>query len=116
MRPVLNVYIGLVAAGAAALLAYDTSVLAAWPHTLSIGITIALLVLTVVGDQLQFEVRRGWYANASAVAHICAAFLLPPAAAMAIAGAGMLVRALRYPRPLGKALFNLANMMLAVGF
>jgi signal transduction histidine kinase len=115
MRPVLKVYIGLVTGSATLLLAHDLRLLSSWPFPHSIGVTIALIVLTALGDQLQFEVRRGWYTNASAVAHVCAAFLLPPAEAMAIAGLGLAVRALRYPLPPGKALFNLANTMLAVG-
>jgi len=115
MRPLLKLYVTLVAASAVLLLAHDVSVLAAWPHSWSIGVTIALIVLTVLGDQLQFEVRRGWYTNASAVAHIGAAFLLPPAAAMAIAGGGVVLRAVRYPLALPKTAFNIANMVLAVG-
>jgi signal transduction histidine kinase len=115
MRPILKLYIGLVAACAGLLLAHDLSVLADWPPTPSAGVTIALIVLAILGDQLQFEVRRGWYTNASAVAHISAAFLLPPAAAMALAALGLLIRAARYPRPPAKVIFNLANMMLAVG-
>jgi signal transduction histidine kinase len=71
--------------------------------------------LTAIGDHLQFEVRRGWYTNASAVAHVGAAFLLPPGLAMAIAGMGALVRAFRYPLPPGKAAFNVASISLAVG-
>ncbi len=64
---------------------------------------------------MQFEVRRGWYTNASAVAHVSAAFLLPPGLAMAIAALGALVRAYRYPLPLAKATFNIASISLAVG-
>ena len=97
------------------LLGHHLSVLAYWSHSYSIGVTIALIVLTALGDQLQFEVRRGWYTNASAVAHVSAAFLLPPAAAMTIAGPGVVIRATRYPLPAAKAIFNVANMALAVG-
>jgi signal transduction histidine kinase len=115
VRPFLKLYIGAVAVGAGLLLAHDVSVLADWPHPWSIGVTIALIVLTALGDQLQFEVRRGWYTNASAVAHVCAAFLLPPAAAMSIAGVGVVVRAIRFPMAMPKTIFNMANMVLAVG-
>lgn len=115
MRPVLKFYIGLVAAASSLLLAHDLSVLATWSYPRSAGVTIALIVLTTLGDQLQFEVRRGWYTNASAIAHISAAFLLPPAEAMLIAALGLALRSLRYPLPLGKIVFNLANMTLAVG-
>ena len=115
LRPILKLYIALVATSAAALLAHDLSVLADWAYPSSVGVTIALIVLTLLGDQLQFEVRRGWYTNASAVAHISAAFLLPPAQAMAIAALGLTARALRYRQPRGKVLFNIANMSLAVG-
>ena len=115
MRPLLRLYVGVVAVSAGLLLAHDVSVLADWPHPWSIGVTIALIVLTALGDQLQFEVRRGWYTNASAAAHICAAFLLPPAAAMSIAGAGVVARAIRFPLAMPKTVFNMANMVLAVG-
>jgi signal transduction histidine kinase len=115
MRPLLKLYIALVGAAAIALLAHDLSVLALWPHTWSVGVTIALIVLTIVGDHLQFEVRRGWYTNATAVAHVAAAFLLPPGLAMAIAGVGALVRAFRYPLAPAKAGFNIASISLAVG-
>jgi signal transduction histidine kinase len=115
LRPVLKLYIALVVTSAAVLLVHDLSVLADWPYPSSAGVTIALIVLTTVGDQLQFEVRRGWYTNASAVAHITAAFLLPPAEAMAIAAFGLTARALRYQQPPAKVLFNVANMSLAVG-
>src|SRR5689334_12795873 len=106
MRPVLKLYIGLIVTSAAVLLVHDLSVLANWPHPSSFGVTIALIVLTALGDQLQFEVRRGWYTNASAVAHISAAFLLPPAAAMSVAALGLGLRTLRYPQPLTKTVFN----------
>ena len=83
MRPLLKLYIALVGTAALLLLSYDLSVLALWPHPWSVGVTIALIILTGLGDHLQFEVRRGWYTNASAVAHVAAVFLLPPGVAMA---------------------------------
>ncbi|HLZ27833.1 MAG TPA: HAMP domain-containing sensor histidine kinase [Chloroflexota bacterium] len=115
MRPLIKLYVALVGCAAGLLLAHDLSVLVLWPHSWSLGITVALIVLTVIGEQLQFELRRGWYTNASAVAHIAAAFLLPPGLAMAIAGLGAAVRAVRYPLPLAKAFFNVASICLAVG-
>src|SRR5689334_21419604 len=115
MRPVLKLYISLIVATAAMLLAHDLSVLGSWAHPSSFGVTIALIVLTALGDELQFEVQRGWYTNASAVAHISAAFLVPPAAAMAIAALGLALRAMRYPQPIVKTAFNMANITLAVG-
>jgi signal transduction histidine kinase len=115
MRPLLKLYIVLMGVTAIVLVGHDLSVLAIWPHTWSIGVTIALIVLTVVGDQMQFEVRRGWYANASAVAHISAAFLLPPGLAMLVAGLGAAIRTLRYPLPPAKAVFNVASICVAVG-
>src|SRR5216684_505947 len=115
MRPLLKLYIALVGAAIVTPIDHDLSVLPLWPHSWSIGVTIALIVLTAVGDHLQFEVRRGWYTNASAVAHVGAAFLLPPGLAMAIAGLGALIRAFRYPLPPAKAAFNIASISLAVG-
>ena len=115
MRLALKLYIGLVAASAILLLSYDLSVLASWPHSWSLGVTIALIVLSTLSDQIQFEVRRGWYTNASAVAHVATAFLLPPALAMGISAIGIIVRAARFPVPLSKTIFNLANISLAVG-
>jgi len=115
MRPLVKLYIALVGFAAILLLGHDLSVLALWPHPWSLGVTIALIVLTVIGEQLQFELRRGWYTNASAVAHVATAFLLPPGLAIAIAGMGAVIRAVRYPIPLAKAVFNLANICLAVG-
>jgi signal transduction histidine kinase len=115
MRLVLRSYVGLVAATAALLLAHDLSVLALWPHAWSAGVTIALILLTLVGDQLQFEVRRGWYTNASAVAHVSAAFLLPPGLAMLVAAGSAGVRVFRYPQPPAKAIFNIASIGVAVG-
>src|SRR5216684_5778005 len=97
MRPLLKLYIALVGAAAILLLGHDLSVLPLWPYSWSLGVTIALIVLTAIGDHLQFEVRRGWYTNASAVAHVGAAFLLPPGVAIAIAGLGVIVRHVRYP-------------------
>src|SRR5258708_11723923 len=115
MRPLLKLYIALVCTAATVLLGHDLSVLPLWPHSWSIGVTIALIVLTAIGDHLQFEVRRGWYTNASAVAHVGAAFLLPPGLAMAIAGLGALIRAYRYPLPPAKAAFNISCISPAVG-
>jgi signal transduction histidine kinase len=96
-------------------LGHDLSVLALWPHSQTLGVTIALIVLTGLGDHLQFEVRRGWYTNASAVAHVAAAFLLPPGLAIGIAALGVVLRAIRYPLPLPKTAFNIANIGLSVG-
>src|SRR5207244_3034582 len=115
MGPLLKLYIALVVANAVLLLGHDLSVVAQWPYAWSAGVTIALIVLSAIGDHLHFEVRRGWYTNASAVAHVGAAFLLPPGLAMAIAAAGSLVRAYRYPLPPAKAAFNIASISLAVG-
>src|SRR5258707_901874 len=115
MRPLLKLYISSVGTAAVVLLGHDLSVLPLWQHSWSFGVTIALILLTVIGDHLQFEVRRGWYTNASAVAHVSAAFLLPPGLAMAIAALGALVRAYRYQLPLAKATFNIASISLAVG-
>jgi signal transduction histidine kinase len=115
MRPVLKLYIALVCATAALLFSHDLSVLALWPYSWSTGVAIALVVLAAIGDHLQFEVRRGWHTNASAVAHIAAAFLVPPGMAIAIAASGVLVRMLRHPLPLHKAAFNIASISLAVG-
>ena len=115
MRPVLKLYIALVCASALLQLGHDLSILALWPYSLSLGVTIALIVLTAIGDHLQFEVRRGWYTNASAVAHVAAAFLLPPGLAILIAAAGVAARAARQPMAPLKTAFNVANIALAVG-
>src|SRR5690349_18838643 len=115
MRRPLKLYVAFVCAAALLLLAHDLSVLAPWPHPWSIGVTIALIVLGVMGNHLQFEVRRGWLTNASAVAHVCAAFLLPPGVAMLVAAAAAAVRALRYPQSAGKSAFNTASISLSVG-
>jgi len=115
MRLVLKLYITLVCAVTALLFGRDLSVLTLWPHSWSAAVAIALIVLSAIGDHLQFEVRRGWYTNASAVAHVGAAFLVPPGLAIAIAAFGVLVRTLRHPLPLHKATFNIANISLAVG-
>jgi signal transduction histidine kinase len=115
MRPLIKPYIACVGLAAVLLFGHDLSVLALWPHPWSLGVTIALIVLTVISEQLQFELRRGWYTNASAVAHVAAAFLLPPGLVIAIAALGAVVRAVRYPLPLAKAAFNLASICLAVG-
>lgn len=115
MRRLLKLYVALVSAAAVLLLGHDLSVLALWPYQWSIGVTIALIVLAVMGDHLQFEVRRGWLTNASAVAHVCAAFLLPPGVAIAVAAIAAAVRAVRHPLPAVKACFNAASISLAVG-
>src|SRR5919199_6964994 len=115
MRPVLKLYIAAVCAAAVLLLGHDLTVLALWPHAWSAGTALALILLAAIGDHLQFEVRRGWYTNASAVAHVAAAFLLPPGLAIAIAAFGVLARTLRHPLPLYKASFNIASIGLAVG-
>jgi len=115
MGPLLKLYIALVVANAVLLLGHDLSVVAQWPYAWSAGVTIALIVLSAIGDHLHFEVRRGWYTNASAVAHIAAAFLLPPGLAMAIAALGVGLRALRHPLAPPKLAFNVASITLAVG-
>src|SRR3981081_1076178 len=114
MRTVVKLYIAFVGLAAIVLLVHDLSELALWPHPWSLGVTIALIVLTAIGEQLQFELRRGWYTDASAVAHVAAAFLLPPGLAIAIASLGAIVRGFRYPLPLAKAGFNLASITLSV--
>jgi signal transduction histidine kinase len=115
VRPVLKLYIALVCVTAALLLGHDLSAVSLWPHAWFPGVAVALVILAAIGDHLQFEVRRGWYTNASAVAHIGAAFLLPPGLAIAIAAFGVLVRMLRHPLAWHKAAFNIASIGLAVG-
>src|SRR5437763_14901524 len=113
MRPLLKLYIALVGVAAIALLGHDLSVLALWPYSWSFGVTIALMVLTALGDHLQFEVRRGWYTNASAVAHVAAAFLLPHGLAAGIAALGVVIRANKYNLPLPKTDFTISNICIA---
>jgi len=115
MRPLLKAYIALVVGITTPLLVSNLLTVPEWPHAWAIGPALALLVMTVIGDNLQFEVRRGWSTNASAVSHLAAAFLLPPGLAMAIAMAGAVVRMARHPLPLAKAVFNVASICLAVG-
>jgi signal transduction histidine kinase len=114
MRPVLKGYVGLVVVAALALLWREIGALPSWSHPWSIEVVLALLVLSVLGEHVQFEVRRGWYTNCSAVAHIAAAFLLPPALAMSIAAIGAAARGVRYPLPPAKLAFNAAAISLAV--
>ncbi|HEY3062094.1 MAG TPA: HAMP domain-containing sensor histidine kinase [Chloroflexota bacterium] len=114
MRPLLRAYVALIAVVALMLLALDMAALGSWSHSWSIELAVGLLALTVLGEHLQFEVRRGWYTNCSAVPHLAAAFLLPPAVAMLIAMVGAGARALRYPLPPMKLLFNAAAISVAV--
>jgi len=114
MRPQLKLYVGLVGLLAAGLSIVDLPAVPAWPHAWSPSVALALLALAVVGDNLQFEVRRGWYTTAGAVPHLAAAFLLPPGLAVAIAPSGAIVRGLRHPLSLPKLLFNVAACVLAV--
>src|SRR5215470_10809181 len=58
MRLVLKLYITLVCAVTALLFGRDLSVLTLWPHSWSAAVAIALIVLSAIGDHLQFEVRR----------------------------------------------------------
>ncbi len=114
MRPLLKAYVALIASVAMLLLASDMVALHSWSHGWSIELAVGLLVLTVLGEHFQFEVRRGWYTNCSAVPHLAAAFLLPPAVAMLIAMIGAGARALRYPLPPLKLLFNAAAISFSV--
>jgi signal transduction histidine kinase len=114
MRPLLKGYVALVAAVALLLLVADMLALSSWTHSWSLELAIALLVLTAIGEHLQFEVRRGWYTNCSAVPHLAAAFLLPPPVAMAIAAIGACTRAVRYPPPPAKLVFNAAAISISV--
>jgi hypothetical protein len=114
MRWLLKGYVALVVVVTTTLLAVDISALPSWGHAWSLELAAALLILTVVGEHLQFEVRRGWYTNCSAVPHLAAAFLLPPPVAVLIAAAGAGARALRYPLPPAKLAFNAAGIGLAV--
>ena len=115
MSSLLKLYVALVVANAVLLLSHDLSTLGQWPHPSSAGVMIALIVLAAVGDHLHFQVRRGWYTNASAVAHVAAAFLLPPGVAMAMAGFGVALRAMQRPLHTPKFVFNVASTILTVG-
>ena len=123
MRPLLKGYVALIGVLACALFVRELLALsrplagtaaAAWPHAWSIELALALFLLTALGEHLQFEIRRGWNTNCSGVAHLAAAFLLPPPLAMAIAAFGALTRAVRYPLPPTKLAFNAASIALAV--
>src|SRR4051794_15402405 len=123
MRPTLKGYVALVVVLACALFARELVALStrlgdplmsAWPHAWSVEVALALLLLAMLGEHLQFEIRRGWNTNCGAVAHLAAAFLLPPPLAMAIAAIGALTRAVRYPLPPVKLAFNAASIAIAV--
>ncbi len=114
MRPKLKGYIAFIVAAAVVLLAVDLVALPTWHHTWSPELALALLLLTLIGEHLQFEVRRGWSTNCSAVPHLAAAFLLPPALAMSIAVLAACARAVRYSPSPAKLVFNAAAIGLAV--
>ncbi len=114
MRPLLKGYVACIVTAAVALLALNLVALPSWRHPWSPELAVALLVLTIVAEHLQFEVRRGWTTNCSAVPHLAAAFLLPPGVAMAIAALGTGARAFRHPLPTAKLVFNTAEISLVV--
>src|SRR5262245_41834049 len=114
MRPLLKGYVALVVTVALALLVREFAALQSSGYEWSLGLAFGLLVLTVLGEHVQFEVRRGWYTNCSAVPHLAAAFLLPPPIAMVVAALGAGARAVRNPLPPAKLAFNAASISLAV--
>src|SRR5437763_7322484 len=114
MRPLLKGYIAAIAMAAVGLFAFDLAALPTWHVTWSPQLAVGLLLLTIVGEHVQFEVRRGWYTNCSAVPHIAAAFLFPPGVAMALALLGAGVRTVRHPLPPAKVIFNAAAIGIAV--
>ncbi|HYY87677.1 MAG TPA: hypothetical protein VFA49_02695, partial [Chloroflexota bacterium] len=114
MRPLLKAHVALVALLAATLVAADLLAVVAWPRAWSPGIALALLMLAAMADQLQFEVKRGWYTTAGAVPHLAAAFLLPPGVAAVVGAIGPVSRAVTHRRPARKVVFNTATTALAL--
>ena len=68
MRWTLKVYIALVAIGAATLLLHDLMEVPNARHPWSWLLVLALAVLSTAAQHMQFQVARGWFSTAGAVA------------------------------------------------
>src|ERR1043166_1061668 len=84
MRPLLKIYIALVGSAAVVLMAVDLRDVPSAPRPWSWLLVIALAVLSTAAQHMQFQVARGWFSTAGAIAANASALLLPPGLAEAV--------------------------------
>ncbi len=114
MRPLLKVYIGLIALGAASLLAVDLCSVPTARHPWSWVLLAVLVVVSTAAQHMQFLVSSTWISTAGTVAAIASALLLPPGLAelvMLICAASRVIRVRQAP---SRALFNVGSATLSI--
>jgi signal transduction histidine kinase len=114
MRPLLKIYIALIATSAAALLLRDLLAVPESPHPWSWALLLSLAALCVLAQHMQFQVARGWFSTAGAVAAIASALLLPTGLAELVLVIGAGSRMVRMPQAPAKAIFNLGCATLSI--
>jgi signal transduction histidine kinase len=114
MRPLLKIYIGLVAGTAAVLLAYDVAAVPSSPHPWSWPLVATLAVLSTAAQHMQFQVARGWFSTAGAIAANASALLLPPGLAEAVTFIGATSRVVRVRQAPSRGIFNVASATLSM--
>ena len=114
MRWSLKAYIALVAIGAAILLGHDLMDVPNARHPWSWLLVLALAVLSTAAQHMQFQVARGWFSTAGAVAAISSAMLLPPGLAELVMLFGAASRVIRVRQAPSRALFNVGSATLSI--
>ena len=114
MRRSLKAYIALVAAVAAMLLAYDLTAIPSQPHPWSWLLVIALAAASTAAQHMQFQVARGWFSTAGAVAAAASALLLPPGLAELVMLTGAASRVIRVRQAPSRAIFNVGSATISI--
>ena len=114
MRRSLKVYVALVAGSAAIVLMHDLADVPSAPHPWSWVLVLALAVLSTAAQHMQFQVARGWFSTAGAVAAISSAMLLPPGLAELVMVIGAASRVLRVRQAPSRAIFNVGSATLSI--
>src|SRR5205085_4075213 len=114
MRPLLKAYIALVVGAAALVLTFDLARVPSAPHPWSWMLVGVLLVISTAAQHMQFQVARGWFSTAGALAAICAGLLLPPGLAEAVLVFAAASRVVRVRQAPSRAIFNIGSATLSI--
>jgi signal transduction histidine kinase len=114
MRPLLRIYIALVAVASAALLVYDLFQVPHATHAWSWLLVVVLAVVSTAAQHMQFQVSPTWISTAGTVAAIASGLLLPPGLAEAVQVSAAATRVFSIRQAPSRAVFNVGSATLSI--